>query len=50
MSPEQKEEIYKLRLQGMGYKAIAGKLLLTVDVIKHNRISIYFKTFGFTRS
>ena len=34
MTPEQKEDIYKLRLQGMGYKAIAGELLLTVDVIK----------------
>ena len=34
MSPEQKEDIYKLRLQGMAYKAIAKELLLTVDTVK----------------
>lgn len=34
MTPDQKEEIYKLRLQGLGYKAIASELLLTVDAVK----------------
>lgn len=34
MTPEQKEEIYKLRLQGLGYKAIAREMQLTVDAIK----------------
>ena len=34
MTPAQKEEIYKLRLQGLGYKAIAKELLLTVDTVK----------------
>jgi len=34
MSPNQKEDIHKLRLQGLGYKAIAGELLLTVDTVK----------------
>ena len=34
MAPAQKEEIHKLRLQGLGYKAIAKELLLTVDTVK----------------
>lgn len=34
MTALQKEEIYKLRLQGLGYKAIARELLLSVDAIK----------------
>ena len=34
MTPDQKEEIHKLRQQGLGYKAIATELLLTVDTVK----------------
>jgi len=34
MTPEQKEKIYKSRLQGLGYKAIAREMQMTVDVIK----------------
>ena len=34
MTSAQKEEIYKLRLQGLGYKAIARELLMSVDAIK----------------
>ena len=34
MTPAQKETIYKLRLQGLGYKAIARELLLSVDAVK----------------
>lgn len=34
MTPAQKEEIYKLRLRGLGYKAIAREMLLSVDAIK----------------
>lgn len=34
MTPAQKEEIYKLRLQGLGYKAIARELLISEDAIK----------------
>lgn len=34
MTPDQKEEIHKLRLRGLGYKAIAKELLLTVDMVK----------------
>ena len=34
MTPAQKETVYKLRLQGLGYKAIARDLLLSVDAVK----------------
>lgn len=34
MTPAEKEEIDKLRLQGLGYKSIAKELLLTVDTVK----------------
>jgi len=34
MTPDQKEEIHKLRLQGLGYKAIASELHLMVDTVK----------------
>lgn len=34
MTPAQKEEIYKLRLQGLGYKAIARKMQISTDIIK----------------
>ncbi|MBP2654234.1 MAG: hypothetical protein H6Q73_1803 [Firmicutes bacterium] len=34
MTPAQKQEIYKLRLQGLGYKAIAREMLISVDAIK----------------
>ena len=34
MTPAQKETVYKLRLQGLGYKAIARELLLSVDAVK----------------
>lgn len=34
MNPDQKGKIYKLRMQGNGYKAIAKELLLSVDSIK----------------
>jgi len=34
MTPVQKEEIYKLRLQGLGYKVIAKELLISVDMVK----------------
>ena len=34
MRPAQKETVYKLRLQGLGYKAIARELLLSVDAVK----------------
>jgi len=34
MTPHQKEEIHKLRLQGLGYKTIAKELLLTADKVK----------------
>jgi len=34
MEPTEKEHIFKLRLQGQGYKAIAKDLLLTVDTVK----------------
>jgi len=34
MEATEKEEIYKLRLQGLGYKTIARELLLTVDTVK----------------
>ena len=34
MTPHQKEEINKLRLQGLGYKTIAKELLLTADKVK----------------
>ena len=34
MEPAEKQEIFKLRLQGLGYKAISKELLLTVDTVK----------------
>ena len=34
MTPAQKEKIYKLRLQGVGYKAIAKELSLSADAVK----------------
>lgn len=34
MTPAEKEEIDKLRLQGLGYKSIAKALILTVDMVK----------------
>jgi uncharacterized protein YjcR len=34
MTPDQKEEIHKLRLQGIGYKSIAKELLLAVETVK----------------
>ena len=34
MTPVQKEAVYKLRLQGLGYKAIARELLISVDAVK----------------
>ena len=34
MTDAQKEEIYRLRLQGIGYKTIAREIFLTVDVVK----------------
>jgi hypothetical protein len=34
MTALQKEEIYKLRLQGLGYRAIARELLLSVEAVK----------------
>ena len=34
MTPAQKEEIYKHRINGLGYKAIAQELLISVDSIK----------------
>ena len=34
MTPAQKETVYKLRLQGLGYKAVARELLLSVDAVK----------------
>ena len=34
MTPVQKETVYNLRLQGLGYKAIARELLLSVDAVK----------------
>ncbi|MBP2655613.1 MAG: polymerase subunit sigma-70 [Firmicutes bacterium] len=34
MTPAQKHYVYKLRLQGLGYKAIAHEMLISVDVIK----------------
>jgi len=34
MTPAQKEEVYKLRLQGLGYKSIAKELHLSVDAVK----------------
>ena len=34
MTPAQKETVYNLRLQGLGYKAIARELLLSVDAVK----------------
>ena len=34
MTALQKEKIYKLRLQGLGYKAVARELLLSVDAVK----------------
>ena len=34
MTLAQKETVYNLRLQGLGYKAIARELLLSVDAVK----------------
>ena len=34
MTPAQKETVYKLRLQGLGYKAIARELLISADAVK----------------
>ena len=34
VTPVQKETVYILRLQGLGYKAIARELLLSVDAVK----------------
>ena len=34
VTPVQKEAVYKLRLQGLGYKAIAREQLLSVDAVK----------------
>ena len=34
MTPAQKEDVYKLRLQGLGYKAIARELLISADAVK----------------
>ena len=34
VTPAQKENVYKLRLQGLGYKAIARELLLSADAVK----------------
>jgi acylphosphatase len=34
MTPDQKEEIHILKLQGIGYKTIAKQLCITVDMVK----------------
>ena len=34
MTPEQKEAIYNLRLEGLGYKLIARELSLSADSVK----------------
>ncbi|MBP2652188.1 MAG: polymerase subunit sigma-70 [Firmicutes bacterium] len=34
MTPLHREEIYKLRREGLGYKAIASQLLLSTDSVK----------------
>lgn len=45
MTPAEKEEIYTLRLQGLGYKVIAKELLIGADAIKG-----YYKRYHLNKS